>query len=260
MKNHFIIIGTAKSGSSTLYEYLKEHPKTQLSNIKEHNFFMDIGYNWNSSLFKIYRRKLIFGLGYYNEYFRKKVLERYRMTSHNAEGFYSGDGSINYFYSKEVPKRIQKYVPNAKLILLLRNPIDRVYSNYWMNTKQNIPGWKYKSFEDFMESEAFKSEINLYSISLKRWLKFFKLEEILIIDSSSFFNNTTEELKKVENYLGLENHSYQNEHLISPFQKKASNYPKMPLEIRKKLIIYFEPYVTELKHLCGQNFDWKDFK
>jgi hypothetical protein len=260
MKNHFIIIGTPKSGSSTLYGYLNDHPNTFLTKVKEHNFFMDIGYNWNSSTYKIFKKRFVFFLGNNFSFVKKRIHKRYKKVSKQKKGFYSGDGSINYFYNKEVPSRIKTYCPNSKLILLLRNPIDRLYSNYWMNQKQNISSWHYNSFEDFFNSGAYKHEINLYSTSLKRWLKYFQLDDILIIESSMFFKNTKRTLIEIENFLGIENYNYPKSHFVTPFQTKASNYPKMDTNIRQQLTIYFRPFVSELEQLTQQKFNWTDFE
>ncbi|MFD2542030.1 sulfotransferase domain-containing protein [Lacinutrix gracilariae] len=207
MDNHFIIIGTAKSGSSTLYEYLKAHPKTKLANTKEHNFFMNIGYNWKSSNYKIFKRKLIFTLGAHNKFVKNKIINRYKEICKNDKIHISGDGSINYFYFKEVPKRIKTFAPKAKLILILRNPIDRLYSNYWMNYKQAEKDanwqWPWNSFEDFIENGGHTHAINQYTTNLKRWLRYFSLEEILIIDSSNLFKNTNQVLQEVTSFLGV---------------------------------------------------------
>ena len=116
-----------------------------------------------------------------------------------------------------------------------------------------------KSFDDFIENDAYKNEINLYSVSLKRWLKYFNIEDILIIESSVFFDNTEETLIKIENFLGIQNHKYKNNYFITPFQSKANNYPQMSDHSRLKLINYYKPFVKELESITGEKFNWKGF-
>ena len=123
MTHHLIIIGTVKSGSSTLYKYLADHPETHFSKVKEYNFFMNMGYAWGQkNNWKKFKRQCIFTIASVIPFLKRKVIDRYSQVSDNKEGFYSGDGSINYFYFPEVPKRIKTFVPNSKLILIFRNP------------------------------------------------------------------------------------------------------------------------------------------
>lgn len=265
MINHFIIIGTPKSGSSSLYGYLSDHPDTHLSKIKEYDFFKNMGYDWSRKDKTIrLKKKLAFWFAFRNKWLANKMRRHYFKSCYKKEGKVSGDGSVSYFYFPEVPKRIKYFVPQSKLILILRNPIDRVYSNYWMNYKQSQKRldwiWNWNSFEDFIENGAHIKEINHYSVSLQRWLKYFKLNEILIITSEDFFNQTAQTLEEIETFLTITPYNYTNQHWVSPHAKKGNDYPEMKIETRQHLKIYFQPYVDELKSLTNIEFNWKDFE
>ncbi|PWW81195.1 hypothetical protein CR164_11690 [Prosthecochloris marina] len=102
---NFIVVGAAKSGTTSLYQYLKQHNDIYMSFRKEIMFF-DLNY---------YK-----GLEYYAKYFK----------GYNGEKAI-GDISPSYMCDSNVPRRIAKILPKTKIIFLLRNPIDRIYSHYW---------------------------------------------------------------------------------------------------------------------------------
>lgn len=102
----FLIIGAARSGTTSLWQYLKEHPDVFVPGDKEVNFFnaegaFDRGVDWYASLFAPGRGK--------------KAI---------------GEASPSYLYSKEAASRMASVVPEARLVAILRNPIDRTYSHY----------------------------------------------------------------------------------------------------------------------------------
>lgn len=264
MSNHFIIIGTPKSGSSSLYKYLADHPESHLSKIKEYNFFMNMGYDWRRQNKTIrIKKKIAFFLGYHIKPIGNLITKHYYKSCYKKTGKLSGDGSICYFYFPEVPKRIKHFVPDSKLLLLLRNPIDRLYSNYWMNAKQASVRtdwyWPFQSFEDYLDQKAHIKEINHYSVSLKRWLQYFTLDDIYIITSEGFFNDTQNSLFKIESFLNISHHHYSKQHWIAPHAKKGNDYPDMHPETRKRLRAYFKPYVDELKSLSQMDYGWDEF-
>ena len=264
MEQHFILIGTPKSGSSSLYKFLNDHPQTALSKVKEYNFFMDMGYDWNKQDKTIrLKKRMAFSLGYLLPFVKKRIIKHYYKSCYKVNNKVSGDGSICYFYFPEVPKRIKFYVPESKLILMLRNPIDRLFSNYWMHYKAQKKrldwDWKWESFEHFIEEGGHIKEINHYSVSFKRWLKYFTLNDILIITSEDFYSKPHEILKIIENYLGLKNYDYKKEYWISPHSTRGNEYPEMKAKTRKYLTDYFKPYIKELEFLSNKRFNWVEF-
>src|SRR5262245_3882775 len=111
---NFIIIGTQKGGTSSLYRYLMQHPLIKPSFMKDVHYF-DLhfaeGDNW-------YRAR--FPLSLY-KYYLKQVKKQEIIT---------GEASPYYLPHPHVPKRAAALVPQAKLIILLRNPVERAYSHY----------------------------------------------------------------------------------------------------------------------------------
>jgi hypothetical protein len=119
---NFLIIGAAKFGTSSLYTHLKRHPDVYMSLVKEPHFFALEGKSVNFS-----------GPGEDTRINSRSVtaLKGYRNLFGGVSGEVAiGEASPLYLYSPDAPGRIQHYIPEAKLIVILRNPADRAYSAY----------------------------------------------------------------------------------------------------------------------------------
>lgn len=130
MKPHFLIIGAAKSGTTSIYEGLKQHPKIQMSSVKEPNFFAlegsDLAFKPGSTT-----------SGYLEECVTD--WDQYLQLFHPSNGHkILGEASPIYLYDTNAAKRIHQYIPTAKLIVILRNPIERAYSNFLQHVREGI--------------------------------------------------------------------------------------------------------------------------
>ena len=123
MRPTFLIIGAAKAGTTSLYNYLRQHPDVFMPEVKEPRFFAYVDdppamvgpgdEESNKESGAVYTR------GAYEALFA----EAPDVTA-------AGEASVNYLYSETAPKRIHEYVPDVQLVAVLRNPIDRAYSHY----------------------------------------------------------------------------------------------------------------------------------
>lgn len=121
---NFLIIGAGKAGTTSLNNYLKQHPQIFMSPIKETNFFALEG-----------EKPKIGGPGD-----REARQNRYSITdietyrANFQKGFLNekaiGEACPFYLYSPKAPERIKHYIPNVKMIAILRNPVDRAYSHF----------------------------------------------------------------------------------------------------------------------------------
>jgi len=122
----FFIIGAAKSGTSSLYNYLKQHPEIFMSPIKEPHFF-----SFNSS------SKMTRGPG--DPIF--KAITDLHNYKHLFDGVKDekaiGEASTSYLYRPEAPTRIKNMLPKSKFIAILRNPVDRAFSAYMHVVRDN---------------------------------------------------------------------------------------------------------------------------
>jgi len=121
---NFLVIGVEKGGTTWLHAQLKKHPEIFLPQSKEIHFFN----KYNSNLIKHDYFQL--GINWYADFFKQykgqKVI---------------GEVTPMYICDPEAPLRIQQTLPNVKLIAILRDPVRRAYSHYWMaKQKKNISG------------------------------------------------------------------------------------------------------------------------
>lgn len=237
----FIIVGAARSGTTSLYQYLIAHPQVlgaKGRKGKEVHFF-DIEYKKGSQW-------------YANQFPTKK------------EGEISGEKSPFYFVVPEVPKRIYSLLPKVKIIIILRNPIDRAYSHYHHNLRYGYENLSFekaieiedqrinKSFEEFRLHSYLKR--GFYAEHLKRWLEIFPREQLKIVCAESLFSFTRGTYLEITKFLGIKPIIPRIVKEHKPMRK--GNYPPMNPEIRKKLRIYFEEPNKELFDLLNQGFGW----
>lgn len=118
----FLIIGAPKSGTTSLYQYLQQHPQIYMSPLKEPHFFLFDGPSpqpMNGPYDEVRRREMIRSWDAYQALFDGR-----------RDELVSGEASIRYMYSPQACDSIKRRLPKVKLIVLLRNPVDRAYSSY----------------------------------------------------------------------------------------------------------------------------------
>ncbi len=252
----FFIIGAAKCGTTSLYDYLIQHPQIIPASQKEIFFFdgyFDMGILWYKAYFSTYLEK----------YF-KKILQK--------KDLITGEANPNYIFHPLVPKRIFNAFPNAKLIIILRNPVDRAYSDYNMRVRMNDENL---SFEDSLKDEKrrvmgerekiYKNE-NYFSYNLttysyldrgiyieqiKDWMNLFSKKQMLILRTEDLDENPNKILKQTFEFLGISNFKIKNMK-----RKNVGKYKEMNSNTRKWLIEYFKPHNERLYKYLGRNFDW----
>ena len=156
---NFLIIGAMKSGTTVLYQYLKQHPQIYMSSVKETRFFARENKNIEE---------------YYN-FFQG-------VTNEKA----IGEASPGYFGHNEAYKCIAHYLPNAKLIAILRNPVDRAYSHFLMKYRQELHGMSDHAILEYftriiqVEKDLAVTNQGFYYKHIKKYLEVFNLEQIKI--------------------------------------------------------------------------------
>ena len=251
----FIIIGSMKCGTTSLYYDICEHPCVSPAAYDEIGFFdsnFHLGLNWYRSMFPTKRRI---------EDIRRK--EGVAIT---------GEDTPFYFWNPVAAKRIQKLLPNIKLITILRNPIDRAYSEYQdlVSSESNSP-----SFETFIENEintrrkdsSLITEENfeifnqknsyllkgVYVDQLKIWAGLFPKEQIFTLSTENLNSEPITALESVFQYLNLPDYKIKNTR-----RQKQKKYVPMNSQTRKILIEFFKPHNERLFKFIGKKFDWDE--
>ena len=130
----FLIIGTQRGGTTSLYNYLMGRPGVGPAAVKELHFF---------------DKKFHKGSTWYRAHFPTGI-QKYAFELTRKHHFVTGEASAYYLFHPHAPRRIAQLLPDAKLIVLLRNPIDRAYSQY--NFEVDL-GRESLSFEDAVAAE-----------------------------------------------------------------------------------------------------------
>src|SRR5215210_9293703 len=227
----FVIIGAQKGGTSFLYHLLTQHPLVEPAVRKEVRYFeglFDLGVEWYRWCFA--QPKWIDG--------RRTI---------------TGEATPSYLFHAPVAKRMAETVPKARLIALLRNPVDRAYSHYQMQVKR---GTEPKTFEEAIKQQrASYLSRGIYVEQLLRWSAFFSKEQMLVLKSEDFFEEPVETLKSVLNFLDLP----QWEPDVSQLRESRheGNYEQsMDSSTRRRLEAYFRPYNQRLYEYLGVDFGW----
>ena len=225
-KVDFFIVGAPKAGTTSLYHYLNEHSEIEMSSQKEPDFFSDQS---------LQKQKL-----YYDKN-RIDTLEKYNSLFEREDVILRGDSSVSYLFYEDVPHKIITYNPDAKIIIMLRNPIDRAFSHYLMDYSLGLIS---ESFETIIQKQSKHKNANLfyqqyiqvseYSKQIKRYLEVFSKENIHFIDYEDFKNDSSDVVNSVFLFLGV-NDDFQ------PYLKKKYNTYTAP---KNSLIRYVYSFVA----------------
>jgi hypothetical protein len=247
---NYLIIGVQKGGTTMVDHYLRKHPDV-LGGLKKEISYFDLNYQR--------------GLAWYRSHFPKK--------SKMGPGMVTGEASPYYIFFPLSPQRVHQQLPGVKIIIILRNPIDRAYSHYHHSCRQ---GRETRSFEDAFhgeqemisnEEEKILADPNtplynhrhfsyfsrgLYFRQLERWLALFDRDQFLILNSDQLFNNSEETYHQVTRFLNISDWTPVN------FGKKnPGSYQPMKAETRQYLANYYHQPNQRLYEMLGADFGWE---
>lgn len=217
---NFIVVGANKGGTTSLYHYLKQHPEIYLSPIKEPHFFSkDIDVSLFSKSFannKLQDIQSYVDSDMHVEYHAAFVRDwnQYRKLFKNVNAQKAiGELSTSYLYSDVAASEIKKALGDIKIIIALRNPVQRAYSHYRMNLytgNSNIFNFKQALLEDqehkpkVWGNANLYLELGLYYEQVKRYKELFSPENIKIIFTEDMRKNSAQVIRELYDFLGVD--------------------------------------------------------
>jgi len=200
---NFLVIGAGKAGTTSLHHYLRQHPDIYMSPIKETNFFAyDPGgvHPWiqsDASLFPV------------------TAMEDYkRLFRRGRHKLARGEVSPMYLWHPAAPGNIHAHLPDATLIAILRNPVERAYSSYMMKVSQNR---ERRTFAKAVEEETLLADrmggwpagrdfyigLGFYYRQLTNYTRLFRRDQMNIFLYEEFKENPVGVLRQIWSALGL---------------------------------------------------------
>ncbi len=239
----FLIIGTAKGGTSSLYRYISSHPQALLPHRKEIAFFSQ-GYHYGAEWY----------------------LSHFPTITDNPE-YITGEATPAYLRFTGAESRVYNLFPDVKLIVLLRNPVEQLISwhyhkvntGVYQKTLEQAIADELKPIDKLSEEKIMQILVHqkynlmgcLYYYHLKRWMNYFPREQFLILKSEDFFENTPKMVQEVYQFLGL------TEYQLEKYPKlNVGYYPNISEEIRQFIADYCRPHNRKLEEYLGMEFNW----
>lgn len=257
----FIVVGAQRAGTTSLFEYLSQHPWIGRSFGKELHFFDDLNGNFRK------------GLTWYRAHFPSYPYMFFAGTARGRE-MITGEASPYYLFRPLAAERIARTLPDVKLIAILRNPVDRAYSHYHHNVKGKGEALSFEAalekeperlageVERITRDDAYRGEKHqrysylargIYVDQLKRWFSVFPREQMLIVKSEDFYADRPGALQTVLRFLGLPAWAPKGYRHYN-----VGGYSRLDSSTRKRLVEYFRPHNQRLYEYLGRDFGWDE--
>ena len=244
---NIIIIGAQKSGTTSLFNYLEQHPQIVGSKPKEVHYF-DINYEY--------------GTLWYRSHFPLKS---------NSLAL---EASPYYICHPHAPKRIYNLLPNVRLIAILRNPVERAISHYFHQVRtrsEKLPIFDALKYEEVRLKTSWKNMVademynnrnhqrfsykqrGVYIEQLERFWKFFDSRNLFIINSEKLFTEPFNTLNEIFSFLEVDSNVKDidlKKYTVGVNRKKVSR------EVYDYLTEYFKPFNERLYERIGEDFGW----
>jgi hypothetical protein len=178
----------------------------------------------------------------------------------------------------QTPKLIKTTAPKAKIIVLVRNPIERAISHYRMMYRRNIEsendiirafkrdikdfGRELEILNDYPMYKSNKLEKygylyrGCYDLILENWLKYYDISDIKFIKAENLFSNPLNAIHETFDFLNLEKFTPSD---LRNFNPGGSENKIDDLQVVNFLKSYYSSHVTNFQEMIGENFNWKYF-
>lgn len=258
MTPHFLIVGAQRCGTTSLFRYLTAHPVVVPPLFQKGIHFFDMQYGR--------------GLRWYRGQFPLRTLADRRVAG-TGQRAVTGEASPYYVFHPLAAERIARDLPEVKLIVLLRDPVERAFSAHKQETAR---GFETESFERAIELEKSRLDGDLerlaadpgyvsfhhqhhaylargrYAEQLHRLYDLVGPERVLVLESADLFAAPEKTWERVLEFLEL---ATWDPPAFGRHNAQAS--PPLPDRLRGRLEEYFEPHDAELARLLGAEPSWR---
>ncbi len=210
MMPNFFIVGAAKSGTTSLWYYLKQHPQIFFPENKEPNYFAFAGEDVSAFEGPAPADVLYQKLHYLT---LTDKLEYEKLFDDAGAETAIGDASVRYLYFPEACERIAKAAPDARIIIILRNPVDRLYSHYLM--MKGLYDLEPLGIEGALRKEDHRvaagwdwdwhyTRVGMYYEQVRRYLETFGESRVRVYVYEDFCNEPLQVIREIFGYLGVD--------------------------------------------------------
>jgi hypothetical protein len=258
MMPSFLIVGAQRSGTSALYEYLVRHPAIGRSTTEEVHYFT---HNFDR------------GVAWYRGHFPTVLRQAYVRRRHGLE-LICGEATPYYMFHPHAPSRIAELLPTARLIVVLRNPVERAYSHFVHSRRVGVE--PIESFEEALDAEparlagevekmrrdpAYRSRNHWHFSYVTRGIyidqmevldSLFSAHQILVLSADQLLRQTAETHARVLRFLNQPVIALPNYH-----RHNASPYAPMDPGTRARLVETFAEPNRRLYDFLGVDFGWE---
>jgi hypothetical protein len=257
----FLVLGTKRGGSTSAWRYLEQHPQVlpmvaRWQNLKSPHYFY-----WHYAK----------GEAWYRSHFPTQATRR-AAEQRMGRRVVTGESSPYYLFNPYVPARVARDLPEAKFIVLLRDPVKRAYSHYWERIDNDVEPL---GFADALAAEPKRQageaekmaadpfyysrphdwytyrERGVYAPQLQRWFDAVGRERVLVIVSEEMYRDPQPAMDEMATFLGIEP-------VVMPAFEQYNYRPSEPIDpaVAAELRAFYAPHNAELATLLGRELPW----
>jgi hypothetical protein len=243
-----VIVGAQKAGTTQLYAYMVKHPRCYGAAEKEVDYFS-----------KRPHRSVA--------WYRSRFPWRWRVRRRRAHVL---EASPSYLPTPSALRKMQTVIPNARLIVLLRDPVSRAFSHYQHKKTRHVEP---RSFAEVVDDEIRNNPYpptwgvaleenaqpmlgyvarGYYALQIELLLKLYRRNRVLFIDSASLFDDTAAVCNRAFDYMGLEDFDVEPGKVFN----RGFYQEKIDPRVAERLREHYRPYDEMLQELLGRPFTW----
>ena len=256
----FVILGGQRCGTSSMYKYLGRHPQVAPSLRKETEYFT-IDYDK--------------GEAWYRAHFPMRV--RRTMAQVRGRRLVTFEATPDYLFDPRAPGRLANMLPEAKLVIMLRDPVERAFSHYHHNVRLGLEDL---SFRDAIAAESARIAPDIqamrhnpldrlvkyrrysylsrgnYGEQIARWFDLFERDRFLFILAEDFFKQPEDALHALEAFVGVDTWSPPDFVNYSYTGSDIADNPELPPDLRRELERHFASSHSDIESLTGISVSW----